>query len=136
MIVVVIIGLLAAIAIPAYLNSRNKSVATGLANNFRTYAAAFNIYATEKGSWPADVNRGIIPAGMEGNLPKFTEVSAAGGYWDWDYESVGVTAAVTLIGSSASRRLAQKVDDILDNGNLSSGMMILDGDKLIYILER
>jgi type IV pilus assembly protein PilA len=37
MIVVVIIGLLAAIAIPAFLNSRTKSQATALANNFRVY---------------------------------------------------------------------------------------------------
>lgn len=136
MMIVLIIGLLAAIAIPAYLNARTRSQATTLANNFRIYAAAFEIYATEEGSFPPDVNRGIIPAGMEGRLPKFTEPSIVGGNWDWDQGSVGFTAAVTLIGSDIEPRVARKIDEILDNGDPASGRLILRNNMVIYVIER
>ncbi len=134
MIVVAIIGLLAALAIPAYLSTRDRSVATAVANNLRTYNNAFQIYATENGSWPPDANSGIVPPGMEGELPKFTEETAVGGTYDWEYMTMNVTAGISIVGSNLDTRLAQKIDEILDDGNLSTGRFIANGSRYTYVL--
>ena len=49
MIVVAIIGLLAAIAIPSFMRARQSSQATGCINNLRQIDAAKDQYAMEKG---------------------------------------------------------------------------------------
>ena len=136
MIIVLIIGLLAAMAIPAIHKSRVRSQATHLANNFRVYSQAFEVYATEQGSWPPDASRGVIPTGMEGQLPRFDEESVAGGWWDWEGNTVGVRAGLSLVESSAPDVVFEKVDIILDDGNLSAGRFIHNGDRVTLVLEQ
>lgn len=135
MIVVTIIGIIAAIAVPAYLSTRARTQANALANNFRVYSAAFEIYAMETGRWPPDSNRGVIPDGMEGQLPRFTEPSIVGGRWDWEYNTMGVTAGISLVASNASDKVLTKLDDSLDDGDLGSGRMVLNGDRITYALQ-
>jgi type IV pilus assembly protein PilA len=135
MVVVVIIGLLAAIAIPAFRTYQTRSQATSVANNFRTYAAAFEIYATEHGVWPEDTNEGIIPPEMEGQLPRFLEQSVVGGSWDWEKEILGVTAGISLVNSNGSRAMFERVDKILDDGNLSTGRFFGNNDRYTYALQ-
>jgi prepilin-type N-terminal cleavage/methylation domain-containing protein len=135
MIVVVIIGLLAAMALPGFTKSRSRSQATAVVNNLRVYASAFEVYAMEIGTWPADHNRGIIPAGMEGQLPHFSEETHVGGYYDWDPGVFGYTAAVSIVGVNAGPSVLQAVDEILDDGNPGSGMVVINGNRLSYILE-
>ena len=55
MIVVAIIGLLAAIAIPSFLHARSKSQATACINNLRQIEAAVQQVAIEKGKHVDDV---------------------------------------------------------------------------------
>ena len=137
MVVVAIIGLLIAIAVPSYFMSRSRTQATAIANSFRVYASAFEVEASDLigGGWPPDASRGIVPAGMEGALPKWTEGSILGGKWDWEYKSVGVTAGISLVASNADRKILEKVDDILDDGDLSTGRFFLNGDRVTYVLE-
>lgn len=135
MVVVVVIGLLAAIAIPSYLKSSTRSQATTIANDFRVYSSAFQIRATELGTWPEDVNRGVIPPEMQGHLPKFDQPSILGGAWDWDKGSVGYKAAVSLVDANISGSLAQKIDKVIDDGNPSTGNLVVNGTRIIYILE-
>jgi prepilin-type N-terminal cleavage/methylation domain-containing protein len=135
MVVVVIIGLLAAMAIPAFLSYQTRSQATTLANNYRVYAAAFEMYATEHGTWPDDVNEGQIPPGMEGQLPRFLEPSAVGGKWDWEKEIMGVTAGISLVGSTGSKAMFTSVDKILDDGDLGGGRFFGSNDRYTYALE-
>lgn len=135
MVVVVIIGLLAAIAIPAFTASRTRSQATALANNFRVYAAAFEIYATENGHWPEDVNEGVIPPGMEGRLPRFLEPTVVQGKWDWEKGIMGVTSGISLVGSTGSKAVFERVDKILDDGDLGSGRFFGNKDRYTYALQ-
>ncbi len=135
MIGVTIIGLLSSMAVPTFQSVRRASNASALANNFRTYAAAFEIYLMENGVWPQDVNRGVVPPGMEGALPRFTEPTIVGGNWDWDYRVSGITAGVSLIGSNADQDLLRRFDRILDDGNLATGRFRLNGARAILILE-
>ena len=80
MVVVVIIGLLAALAIPGMLRSRNRSMAARYANDLRTYEEAFEHYNFENGAWPDVGTEGVIPPGMSGYLPEsYIQPSPLGG---------------------------------------------------------
>ena len=135
MITVSIIGLLASICLPTFNTARQTSVATRLANDYRTYAAAFEIYATENGHWPADVNRGVIPPGMEGALPKFADPSYGDGRWDWDFQSTRVEAGISLKGGRLDNAVFAKIDSILDDGDLSTGRFISTSSGATYVLQ-
>lgn len=135
MIVVVIIGLLAAIAIPAFMSSRTRSQATALANNFRVFSDAFEVYATENGTWPPDAGPGGMPTGMAESLRKWNEPTPVGGQWDWDRGVLGISAGVTLINSNAPDSVLERIDDILDDGNLSTGRFQRLGNGVTLILE-
>ena len=56
MVVVVIIGLLAALALPAFQKSRETSQLNVCLNNLRIYQDALELYAFPKGLYPDDIN--------------------------------------------------------------------------------
>jgi prepilin-type N-terminal cleavage/methylation domain-containing protein len=64
MIVVAIIGLLAAIAIPSFLKARTQSQITAVANDLRVFGDAFETYCMIVGEFPADTHN-TVPPGME-----------------------------------------------------------------------
>lgn len=119
MVVVVIIGLLAAIAIPAFQRVQQKSMASRLANDFKQFADGFHRYTLENGSWPAaEATAGTVSAALAPYLPNsWTVASPVGGGYTWS----GSSARIRLIGSTASDTLMQKVDTIIDDGDLSAG---------------
>jgi type IV pilus assembly protein PilA len=56
LVVILIIGILAAIAIPAFLNQRNKAYDSAAKSNLRTAATAEETYATDNNSSYTNVN--------------------------------------------------------------------------------
>ena len=118
MIVVVIIGLLAAIAIPAFQRMRERSMASRFINDFRQFEAAFQRYALENGSMPPAAALGVVPVGMAGYLPDtFTQTSPMGGNYQWS----GPSATIVLRSSNATDAIMTLVDAALDDGNLATG---------------
>jgi type II secretory pathway pseudopilin PulG len=138
MIVVVIIGLLAAIAIPAFRIVRIQAQNARIMNDFRQFKAGFVHYEMENGSWPEDVNEGILPEEMEGYLPAghFESGTPVGGTWDWEQGVFGITAGISLRDSNASDEQIQRIDERIDDGNLSTGSFrIVDGAAYTLVLE-
>ena len=123
MIVVVIIGLLAALAIPAFQRVRQASENTRIANDFRIFAQAFEIYNTQNGVWPANVGAGVIPAGMSGNFKAdvWQKTTAIGGRWNWDKGNNGITAAISISSFTCSDAQLIVIDSKLDDGDLNTG---------------
>ncbi|MEI6108084.1 MAG: prepilin-type N-terminal cleavage/methylation domain-containing protein [Opitutae bacterium] len=118
MIVVVIIGLLAALAIPAFQKVQIQSRASRFANDFRQYEAAYERFFIEGNAKPGVTGGGIIPIGMSGYLPaSYAESSVMGGYYWWS----GPSSHIVLVGSTADDVVMQKVDAILDDGDLTTG---------------
>lgn len=136
MITVTIIGLLTSVSVPAVLSAKDRALASALANDFRTYATAFELYSLEEGTWPEDGYPGTIPAGMENQLPKFTEPTHQDGRWDWEHNAVGVTAGVSLRLSRIDEKVLARIDEILDDGDLTAGnFRETNGNGVTYILQ-
>jgi type IV pilus assembly protein PilA len=137
MVVVVIIAMLAAMAIPAFANVRENSIASRVANDLRIFSGAFTVYALSNGAYPADVGPGVVPWEMSGwvGAGTFTDATPAGGNYDWDYLQFGVTAGVSVFSPTVSTSILQRIDRILDNGDLSSGAFRDRGGGYIYVIE-
>ena len=122
MIVVVIIGLLAALAIPAVQRVQDKSRASRYANDFRQFEASFQRYALEAGALPtAAALNGATPTGMAGYLPAtYSAAAPLGGLYGWS----GPSGYIVVRGGNETDSVMQKVDAILDDGNLATGEFI------------
>jgi len=97
LVVILIIGILAAIAIPAFLNQRSKAYDANAKSNVRTAATAMETYSTDNnGSYPASVDTSSSTDALVkieptlANQPYVTGVSTATGY----------TLTATSLGSS------------------------------------
>ena len=87
LVVILIIGILAAIAIPAFLNQRNKAYDAAAKSNLTTARTAMETYATDNnGSYPAAVNTAsgtdtlVSIEPTLNNKPYVTGGSTANGY--------------------------------------------------------
>ncbi len=138
MVVVIIIGVVAAIAIPVFNMMRMNSQATRIVNDMKTYRTAFEMHAFEMGIWPPDVNRGTIPPTMADYLrdESFTEITVVGGNWDWDFDQSFAYAAISIIEPTGGTNVMQKIDEMLDDGALESGeFKQVAGARFALILE-
>jgi prepilin-type N-terminal cleavage/methylation domain-containing protein len=86
MIVVLIISLLATIAVPTVQNLQRKARTSAIQNDFRVFATAFDTYAQEYGTWPAETAAGVVPPEMAGrlNATAFTRTTPMGGKYNWE----------------------------------------------------
>jgi type II secretory pathway pseudopilin PulG len=153
MVAVLIISLLFVMAVPTYQRIQRKARATSVVNDFRVFGAAFQAYAHEKGTWPAEAAAGVVPTGVsKQDLP--TEVWARatpmGGKFDWENNQAhpGGTspggkwrAALAITGTTDApliidADLMEEIDEALDDGNLDSGNFRKGfGDCPLFILE-
>lgn len=140
MVVVVIIGLLAALAIPAFQRNRRSSQNTRAVNDFRVFAQAFEIYNTQNGAWPDTASPGTLPT-----LPtpisdslraaNWQSPTTLGGQWQWEngLASSG-DAGVCIAGFTCTDDQLAELDAKLDDGNLSTGRFRKISSRVIYIL--
>jgi len=84
---------------------------------------AFELYAFEQGDYPPDRMPGQVPAGMDEYITRmnWTTQTPLGGRWDWDHNSVGITAGVTGIGAGLDLDGIRMVDAKIDDGNILTG---------------
>ena len=136
MIVVVIIGLLAALAMPAFNRVRKQARIGAFVNDLRIGRAGFEAYALEKGRWPPDGSSGM-PAEINGyiSLAKFNGPTPLGGNWDWDFNQFGFAAGLSVYTPTADVATMRIVDQRIDDGNLTTGLFRSRSQGYIYILE-
>lgn len=136
MIVVVLIGMLAALAVPAFARVRDQSRVATFVSDLRTGAQAFETYAMEQGAWPPDGSGGV-PNVMSDylSLDKFRGETPLGGQWDWDEAVFGYTAGLSADFPTADVATFQQVDAAIDDGDLTTGNFRERSNGYIYILE-
>lgn len=136
MIVVAIIGLLCAIALPNLVRARENSLNARYLSDLRVAADAFTMYAQEQGAFPPDVGPGAMPHGMSSYLARmqWLEQTPIGGAWDWD--NWGYVKGVSVNGTPAGASQLQRIDAAIDDGNLSTGIFQnRGGNAYIFILD-
>ncbi|MDA0989874.1 MAG: prepilin-type N-terminal cleavage/methylation domain-containing protein [Verrucomicrobia bacterium] len=140
-IAVAIIGLLAVMSIPAFQKARLKSQITKIANDFRVFGDAFNLYALQTGSYPVDTHL-VLPPGMEEYIkPTQWSVEIWGGNYNWEGPSWGeggpyTYAGIALDGSSATVDWLTQLDAEIDDGDLSTGSFReTPNGRYTYIIE-
>lgn len=126
MIVVVIIGLLAAMAIPAFQRVQRAAQNSRVVNDFRVFAQAFEIYNTQNGGWPANSMPGVVPSSPvsmnnDFKVSVWQSTTPIGGRWNWDRNIAGVSAGISISSYTCTDAQLAEIDAKLDDGNLSTG---------------
>lgn len=148
MVAVVIIGLLAAIAIPGFQKARTNSVATRVVNDMKRVGEDFAIMLFRDPSMPSGIYNengdGTVPSGFNSaDLPRGillrpltntvlsvdlrAGLAAAG-------EAVVVLTPIN--GYVMDNMMLAVVDTKLDDGNLGTGDVRLQGSQLTYVFHR
>jgi prepilin-type N-terminal cleavage/methylation domain-containing protein len=126
MVAVVIIGLMTAMALPAYRRITMRAKATAVVNDLRAFSTAFITYNLQNGQWPADEAARVIPAEMAGSLgASFELTSPIGGFYKWcagaSADGLEVQAAL-IIESDLSNPLMTKTSAYL---SINSWMTVI-----------
>lgn len=146
MVVVTIISMLVAAAVPAAIRVKRRSLATAVANDLRVFAAAFDTYAHEKGTFPAEAEAGILPPEMETRIKSdvWQRTTPIGGKYNWENAQMHAGArpraaiAITTVGLVALVQDLDRfeaVDRVIDDGNLATGNFRLGAnDEPVFII--
>lgn len=136
MIVVTIIGLLAALALPAWTIARRNSRASAFINDLRLGVEAAQRCAMEQGNWPAETATGVEPTLLVSYLRSdyWTKPTPLGGQWDWEFAKSGCTAGLAVV-NPIDPSIMLSVDEKYDDGNLTTGRFRSMSGGFIYILE-
>ncbi len=124
MIVVAIIALLAAIAVPAFMRARQQAQNAKFMNALRIATSAIEQYAMEHQGYPTDVTRGVLPPGMANYMDEtldWTAPTPIGGDWDWDFNVFGIKGAVCVVNPTVSTEQLEEIDSKIDDGDLRTG---------------
>ena len=138
MVVVVIIGILASIAIPTIARLKRNAQNSRFINDLRAFSQAFETYAMKNGTWPPNAGNGVVPTGMSGEFrdANWTAVNSVGGRWNWDYKYNGITASISATGVTADDTQMTEIDAKMDDGNLATGNFIKASGRFMYILQK
>lgn len=132
MVVVTLISVLASLSVPAVRLVKMRARTAAIANDFRTFEAAFNGYAQEHGAFPPEAAAGVMPTGMSERLNStaWLRPTPMGGRYDWENNQLhfGVKyRAAIAITATANSPLPLDVNQLLDldrkqdDGNLFNG---------------
>ncbi len=139
LIVLAIIGILAATAIPAFSQYRDKARVSNVGSNLRNFATAFRSYEFENDSYPDDSHIVLPPgAGMEEliDVNLWLATTPLGGNYNWEGPDGYPYAGIALLGVTASAQTMAKLDNFLDDGDLATGTFRLTPNgRYTYILE-
>lgn len=137
MVVVLIIGLLAAIAIPTFAEARRRTVLNRFIQDLRVLTDGMIRQNAATLHYPPDCMPAQVPAGNEAYIPNtiWGKTTSIGGNWDWDLGQFGCRAGVSVYQPSWSDADMADIDARIDDGNLSTGAFRKRSQGFIYIIE-
>jgi len=137
MIVVLIIGLLAAIAIPAFDRVRQASLNTRLINDLRVFGDQIEVFVMENGSYPEDSGTGNIPTGLAPYIhaAQWHAGPSIGGDFDVEKDSYGIVSAIGVHRYTVDDSQLQRFDAKYDDGSFTTGRYRkLDSDRYYMVI--
>jgi type II secretory pathway pseudopilin PulG len=148
--VVVIIGVIAALAVPRMSNAQERAIYTSTWATYRNLAAGVEAYRSVWKSLPQNVDFAKSPPGMAPflNPSVWTRRPPIGGAWDWNGKFdaagnpatnwIGLAPNVSIFRNDDTRVLARTaiLDRLFDNNNINTGQLRrLRSDHHCYILD-
>ncbi|MGC9451031.1 MAG: type II secretion system protein [Oceanipulchritudo sp.] len=145
-IVVTIIGILAALAIPLFSLILKRSRLSGLANDLRQHSQSIlNYTMDDKGGGGDFPDSGPLLPDLEGYLsPIWDDPSPVGGNYSWHYVGKGnpkTSSAYIQISATGLSPFAIDLSDVvsldrkIDDGNLGSGILQVAGNRIRYYVK-
>lgn len=147
-VVLFIISVVAALAVPAIKKASLEARSTTVVNDLRVFAGALQTYTQEWGDWPAGNSEpGVFPPGMEGYLrtTNWERKTPIGGFYTWSPNTVQqgqryrAAIAIATVGPakvSSDRVQLVDLDRKLDDGSLDTGQLRLGfRNQPVYVLE-
>lgn len=142
MIVIAVIGLLSAIAVPNYINFRKKAQAAQVAANLKNFEKGFIAYAIDYENFPNDCHTDNGPYGLPNveieayiSVEEWAATTALGGRYNWEGPDYYSYAGISIDGATADVKYLRHVDAMLDDGNLGSGRFRQIGSRYTYIID-
>lgn len=128
LIVVVILGILAAIVIPVWGEAAEDARRQAFATTVQEYADIAEIVRAQRGSWPADTSSGVFPPEFGDWIDEADWVGGTpiGGVWDFetDDSDIGAGIGVHFNGDGVTRddEYMVRIDASIDDGDLEGGV--------------
>ncbi len=129
LVVIAIIGILVAIAIPTFSTYRDSAKIGRMASNLRTFGDGFKIYLLDNNCYPPDSHNDAPNNlkngyGTEDYLPiqAWTSTPDWGGFYNWEGPDNYSYAGISFFGTTAPEPIMIKLDKVIDNGDLNSGV--------------
>lgn len=142
LIVVVIIGVLAALALPLLADATNDARKTAFAADTKIFAEAMERYRLDYGVFPPDSSSGVLPLGFEDYIEesKWVAGTPVGGVWDTEFNDSGVAAAVGVhfdgTGDTRDDIYMNFIDDMVDDGDVNTGAFRkLAADRYYFVVD-
>jgi len=128
MVALVIVGVLAAVAIPAYFGFISNTRAAQAVADLQAVRAAVYLYYGDMGRWPIESPAGFVPKGLVQNLPK--NFSFTNKWYTVDYDNWiplykqgrspnGTTTAVGVSIVSRDPALLERIHSLIRNAKFS-----------------
>lgn len=127
LVVLVVVTILAAIALPAYRNMEYRARAAHIVSGLNRLRSAAYEYQVREGEWPPDVNPGEVPEPFQ---PYVVGVEFTGDGYTLDWDNWGATVGVSVIIRDA--RLENALLATLRTGEATFMRL---GDRYMYFLE-
>ena len=136
MIVIAIIGILAAIAVPNFMQYRKKAEIAEIATNIKHFETGFIAYALDEDDYPDDCHTDNGPYGLPNTLIEayilvnvWSETTALGGRYNWEgpdqywptYPDGNGYIGISIDQGTAPDKDFSTLDSMLDDGNLGTG---------------
>lgn len=142
LIVVVILGILAAIVTPQFAGATEESRRSAFVTELKVFVDAAEYFAAREGTYVSDGSSGVCPAEFADyvDADDFEAGTPIGGVWDTEFNDSGVTSAIGVHFNVASEvrddAYMTIVDALFDDGDLNNGAFQKLADaRFYYIIE-
>ena len=141
LIVVVILGVLAAIVVPAFGSAIGESRQGAFVSSLKAMVTGAELYQADTGMYLEDGSSGTIPTGLERYVDpsEFENGTPLGGEWDTEFQDNGFTSAIGVHfdADDPGDSFMEEVDALFDDGDLASGVFQrgAGAGRYYYVLE-
>lgn len=141
LIVIVILGILAAVVVPAFSGVSDEVRKGAFIRDLKTYADAIEAYTARTGRFVGDSSSGEFPPELDGYLDRseWERGTPIGGVWDVELMEQGITSGVGVHfqgGTNPGNDYMADIDARFDDGDLTTGVFrrLQDNTRFYYII--